>query len=85
MLPSGVNFVSQQATHGGYSSTTGIWDLADSQFLAGETATLTITVNVDGGAAGQTITNTAAIEAIDQTDPDPNNDSDDAVITVQTP
>jgi hypothetical protein len=28
MLPSGVQFNSQQATHGGYNSTTGIWNLA---------------------------------------------------------
>jgi hypothetical protein len=83
MLPSGVQFNSQQATHGGYNSTTGIWNLAAPLFLAGESATLELTVTVDGGTGGQAISNTAAIESVDQTDPAPGNDSDDAVITVQ--
>jgi ribosomal protein S9 len=53
MLPSGVQFNSQQATHGGYNSTTGIWNLAAPLFLAGESATLELTVTVDGGAVSE--------------------------------
>ena len=42
-----------------------------------------IVATVRDGTAGQMITNTAEIEAVDQTDPVPGNDSDDAVLTVQ--
>jgi uncharacterized repeat protein (TIGR01451 family) len=44
---------------------------------------LLILATVNGGTGGQTITNTAEIDSVDQTDPVPGNDSDDAVITVQ--
>jgi len=42
-----------------------------------------IVANVNDGTDGQTITNTAEIVAVDQTDPVPGNDSDVAVLTVQ--
>jgi len=44
---------------------------------------LTITVTVAADTAGQTITNTAVIDALDQPDPDLSNNSDQAAITVQ--
>jgi len=79
-LPSGVTFVSASATHGTYSSGTGIWTVGN--LPNGSSETLTITATVDAGTAGQLITNTATVTASDQQDPVPGNNSDSADITV---
>ena len=79
-LPAGVNFVSASATAGSYSSGTGIWDLASIANAASDT--LTITATVDSAAGGTTITNTAAVTALDQTDGNAANDSDSVDIDV---
>jgi uncharacterized repeat protein (TIGR01451 family) len=82
-LPDGVSFESAQPTVGRYDSGSGIWDFGVEGIGAGARAELVIAATVDEEADGQTITNTAEIVAVDQTDPVPDNDSDDAVITVQ--
>ena len=67
ILPAGVTFVSATATQGTYVSGTGLWTVGT---LAGNaTGTLTINVTVNFGTSGQTITNTASVYSVDQTDP----------------
>jgi uncharacterized repeat protein (TIGR01451 family) len=80
-LPSGVTFSSARMTVGNYDFVTGIWNIGPID--AGGSEVLLILATVNGGTGGQTITNTAAIDSVDQTDPVPENDSDDAEFTVQ--
>jgi uncharacterized repeat protein (TIGR01451 family) len=85
-LPIGVTFNSAQPTVGIYDNISGIWDIgADggAGIDAGASEALVIVAAVNPGTDGQTITNTAEIWSVDQTDPVPGNDIDDAVITVQ--
>jgi uncharacterized repeat protein (TIGR01451 family) len=82
-LPDGVSFASAQPTVGRYDPGSGIWDFGLEGIDAGVREELVIVANVDDGTDGQTITNTAEIVAVDQTDPVPGNDSDVAVLTVQ--
>jgi uncharacterized repeat protein (TIGR01451 family) len=82
LLPAGVTFVSATPSVGGYVPTSGMWTLGT--LLSGNTATLDIRATVDAGTAGQTITNTATITAVNQEDPNSSNDSDSADIVVQS-
>ena len=77
VLPIGVTHVSDDSG-GAYAA--GLWSVGN--LNAGGMATLYITVTVDAGTEGQTITNTAVINAVDQTDPNPANDTAFATITV---
>jgi uncharacterized repeat protein (TIGR01451 family) len=70
-LPLGLTFDSAHASQGAYAGDTGGWPVG--RLNAGVGATLTLSATVDAGAAGLTITNTAAISAADQVDPDPTN------------
>jgi uncharacterized repeat protein (TIGR01451 family) len=87
-LPTGVTYVSDNVTQGAFNDVTGVWSVGS--LANGASATLQITVNVDIGTAGDTITNTAELTAADESDPDstPDNnnpaedDQDSAVITV---
>jgi uncharacterized repeat protein (TIGR01451 family) len=79
-LPAGVTYLSDTVTQGSYNSGTGIWTVGTVATTAPDT--LTIDVTVDAGTAGSTIINTASVAAIDQTDPNPGNDSDATNITV---
>ncbi len=79
VLPTGVTFLSATPDDA-YDETTGLWPVGDVAF--GETATLTIHAVVDAGTSGDTITNAASITGVDQTDPNPTNNSDSASITV---
>lgn len=63
ILPSGVSFVSDD---GGYNSGTGVWTIG--ALNNGNTATLNITVSIDGSTSGSTITNTITSVTADQTD-----------------
>lgn len=69
--PSGLQFVSAQASQGGYDNTTGIWTVGT--LANGATATLRIAATVLPSGA---LVNTAQISKSDQPDPDsePNND-----------
>ena len=82
MLPSGVTYVSDDAG-GDYDSVTGEWIIGT---LATSTSvTLNIQASVDANTGGTTITNEAEIIASDRADPNLNNNSDTAVITVVGP
>jgi uncharacterized repeat protein (TIGR01451 family) len=78
-LPGGVTYA---ADDGGddYDHTTGAWDVGS--LAVGLSDTLHITATVSAGTLGITITNTAMIGASDQPDPVPDNNADDAAITV---
>jgi uncharacterized repeat protein (TIGR01451 family) len=82
-LPDGLLFDSAQPTVGRYDADSGIWDFELEGIDAGVREALVIVASVSEGTDGQTITNTAEIVAVDQTDPVPGNDSDVAVLTVQ--
>ena len=71
LLPAGLTYDSDAATQGDYDETTGIWTVGDLE--DGDTATLTLVVQVDDDG---TITNRAQVVAVDQDDTDstPNND-----------
>jgi uncharacterized repeat protein (TIGR01451 family) len=89
LLPTGVTYQSDSSSQGSYNSGTGIWGIGSLANAA--SAKLSITVTVDPGSGGSTITNTAEVTAVDQYDPDstPNNhvpseddqDSDDITVT----
>ncbi|MBD3374788.1 DUF11 domain-containing protein [candidate division KSB1 bacterium] len=72
-LPSGLEFVSSNASQGSYSTQTGIWIVGN--LAVNGSATLTITANV---TSVDEITNIAQVTASDQRDPDsaPGNDDD---------
>lgn len=80
VLPAGVTFVSALAGQGSYNPGNGTWSVGALAPAAG--ATLSIVATVDAGAAAQTITNTASLTALDETDSNPANDSDSAQLTV---
>ena len=63
LLPAGVTYVSDTATQGTYTDSTGVWALASVAASAADT--LEITATVDAGTGGQTISNTAAVTAVD--------------------
>jgi uncharacterized repeat protein (TIGR01451 family) len=79
-LPSGVTYVDDDGG-GDYDGTT--WTVSD--LGATDSTTLHITATVDVGTAGSTITNTAVISALDQVDPDLDNNNAEAVIEAQEP
>jgi spore coat protein A len=80
LLPAGVSFVSAIATNGSYDAGTGVWDIGLIHDL--HTDSLLITAAVDPGTAGATITNTATVILLDQTDPVPGNDTASVEINV---
>ncbi|WP_161794112.1 gliding motility-associated C-terminal domain-containing protein, partial [Flavobacterium sp. 316] len=67
-LPSGYNYVSNTTTIGTYDSSTNLWLI--SQLLAGQSATLQITVTIN---ASGNFTNTATILNSDPVDSNPDN------------
>ncbi len=80
LLPSGVNFVSANASQGSYNNESGIWNVGN---LDNEnSATLTIVVTVTG-EQGQTITNTVSSSA-EQEDGNSQNSADSQAVTVNT-
>ncbi len=82
MLPSRVTYASATVTRGNYDSGTGLWNVGS--MSNGANATLTITATVDTiMACGVPIINTASITAMDQADPDTNNNSDSVDIAVK--
>ena len=82
VLPFSVTYTSDDGG-GAYSDGTGIWDVG--ALAASASVTLTITAFVDFGTSETTITNIAAITALDQIDTNPDNDSDFALVTVILP
>lgn len=82
LLPAGLQFVAAIPGQGSYDAATGIWTVGTvvSAPAGGAAVTLTILARVVS-PVGQT--NTAAIRTVDQFDPDPSNNSDDAVVTAR--
>jgi uncharacterized repeat protein (TIGR01451 family) len=78
LLPTGLTFVSANASPGSYTNGTGLWSVGN--LANASQATLTITATVD--QAGP-ITNAASITASDQPDPDGGNNTDDATVDGQ--
>jgi uncharacterized repeat protein (TIGR01451 family) len=77
LLPAGLTYQSNTPSQGSYTPGNGVWSVGS--LSPGTTATLIITATVN---ASGTITNTAQLSALDQTDPDPSNNSKSAIITV---
>jgi uncharacterized repeat protein (TIGR01451 family) len=67
VLPTGVTYVSDVASQGGYVSGTGVWSVGTIDTLSN--ATLTITASVDAGTSGTTLTNSTTAATGDQNDP----------------
>lgn len=82
VLPGGLSYVSDDSA-GSYNPLTGLWTL--SPLNNGGVAILSITLDVDPGTAGNTITNTATITNSNRIDPDPGNDSSSVNLTVVEP
>jgi uncharacterized repeat protein (TIGR01451 family) len=76
-LPTGVTWVSDDSD-GDHDQGTGIWSVGD--VATADSLTIRITATVDAGTTGDTITNTAAVTASGQNDPNPDNDTDSADI-----
>ncbi len=81
-LPSGVTFVSSSASQGSYNAPSGIWNIGT--ILDGDTTSVTLSIDatVNTGTLGNTIVNNASITALNETDPELNNNSASAGITV---
>ena len=75
--PAGINYIVGSATHGDFDYDTGTWMVG--QLPVGVEAVLTIDAEVIG-ESGDAIVNTAFVQARDQSDPVPGNES--ATITV---
>jgi uncharacterized repeat protein (TIGR01451 family) len=78
ILPADVTYVTHTTDQGTYSPFSGVWEVGF--LLDGASAKLEITVTVNAGTAGTTITNEAGLM---WPDPDPSNNHDSADITVQ--
>ncbi|KAB8140884.1 DUF11 domain-containing protein [Chloroflexia bacterium SDU3-3] len=77
-LPAGLTFVSASASQGSYAAGSGIWSVGSIANAASATLTLVATV-----AQAGSITNSAAVSATDQPDPNSANNSSSATITGQ--
>ncbi len=82
-IPSGLAYISSSATKGTYANSTGIWTIGN--LANGETATLTLSATVNAGTEGNQITNSIDVNALNQTDPIPGNNTVSQVIDVVTP
>lgn len=65
-LPPGLSLVNANPSQGSYAGLTGLWDVGD--LAANAQANLSLSATVEPGTAGQTITNTAEVLAVDQFD-----------------
>ena len=74
-LPAGLAFVSATPSQGSYDDGTGLWSVG--ALANGGAATLAITATV---TTTGTVTNTASVTASDLPDPNPDNDTDSAVV-----
>jgi len=73
LLPAGVTYVSATPSQGIYDPVTGNWFIGT--LNPGSTVTLLLTVTVDIGTGGATITNTASVDFVSQGDSNLANDS----------
>ena len=82
LLPAGVTFNYYQASTGTFDNGTGVWNVGTIDPYT--YLTLYISVTVDSGTTGQTITNTAELTNVDQGDSNSANNIGSAEITVGT-
>ena len=80
VLPAGLVYQSHTATSGTFTNGTGVWAVPNK--AVGGRDTLFIQTQVQAGYDGQTITNTAAITALDNVDPDVTNNTNSQDIIV---
>ncbi|MFM8290210.1 MAG: hypothetical protein ACKOC4_00745, partial [Planctomycetia bacterium] len=82
LLPTGLGFVSANASQGSYAAGTGLWTLA-TPVAANSTATLTVVATVLPPSSGAPLpkTNTASVATSDQYDPNPGNNQSSATVT----
>jgi uncharacterized repeat protein (TIGR01451 family) len=80
LLPAGVTYLSSDTKMGAYGNTTGIWEIG--RLNGGQIATLEIRATVDKIAE---IINQAQVIVLDQTDPDPTNNRQSAMINLYQP
>ncbi|MBO6524053.1 MAG: DUF2341 domain-containing protein [Balneolaceae bacterium] len=81
-LPTGLTFVSATASQGTYNSFSGIWNIGTINDGDTTSVTLDITASIDTGTLGSTVTNTASITSLNETDPELGNNSASAGVTV---
>lgn len=81
VLPTGVSFVSATPSQGAYDSSTGNWFVGTVPISL--SASLQLSVIVDAGAPGTTITNMATLLSVNETDSDPANNSAAIAIELQ--
>ena len=81
-LPAGLTFASASATQGSYNNDTHLWTVGD--LASGVEKVLTLNAVVNAGTSGTTITNRAALFALDQGDLDPTNNGASIPVTVNT-
>ena len=86
ILPTGVTYVDHQVGYGTYDEVNDVWHVGSlpmSPVSLPQFSVLTIDVTVDLGTCGTTLTNVAAITAVDQEDINPANNSASVDVTVQ--
>ncbi len=80
VLPAGVSYVSDVPSQGSYDDATGLWTIGTID--SGSAVSLAITVTVDAGTSGDTITNTVSTVTADQTDSNATPDDNSESVTV---
>lgn len=80
ILPAGVSYLSDNASHGSYNPVNGLWTVGT---LANQAiASLTLSVSADTVSVATVVTNTANNLALEQADPVSGNDSDSVDVTI---
>lgn len=83
VLPAGLGFVAAQPNQGSYDAGTGIWTVGTVDTLFARTLSIQATVLAPAAGSVQPLVNEAAVDSVDQIDPNPNNDRDEATVTPQ--
>jgi uncharacterized repeat protein (TIGR01451 family) len=81
-LPAGLSYQSDTASDGSYEPATGIWSL--DSLSAYSSVSLIVSGIVEPGAVGDSLNCVATIGAVPQADPDSSNNSDAAIMVVQS-
>ncbi|MGG9972479.1 SdrD B-like domain-containing protein, partial [Ferruginibacter sp. SUN002] len=82
ILPGGITFVSASATQGTYDVNTGLWNVGSINKSAVKTLTINVTVN--SFTSGQTVSNSASLYSVNQTDVLSSNDYASVDFTVNS-
>jgi uncharacterized repeat protein (TIGR01451 family) len=82
LLPAGLTYSNASPSQGTYNSTNGNWSVG--ALTVGSSASLVITARVNGGTAGNVLTNCATVTASSHADQTPANNTACAELTVQS-